>query len=200
MASALAASAQDREAASRLLDEALAVLEAHARAGPEEYGNAQSSAATVALLLPVVEQLDPGRVSEVLWRSLALRGPRRDVEHEEVRRLATDAVTAMGVARYDRAVAAALLGPVLDRLPRLIAGGVGYFPEPLFSAAAIVDPRRAVALAGSLPADTDPDRGEWSHRRLLVAEMLALHGADRWRELARQAGFWDAEDEDLVDD
>jgi hypothetical protein len=197
---ALALSEKDKEAAVSLLDEALASLVARAGSEKENYANSQSAAATTALLLPVAERIDPGRVSETHWRALALRGPRCDDEHEEVGRLGSEAVTAMMVARYDRSVAQVLLGPILDRLARLIAGGVSYLPDPLFEAPAVIDPRRAVALVESLPAATDPSHGDRGRRRLIVAEMLALHGADRWRTVVQGAGFWDVDGYDLVDD
>jgi hypothetical protein len=46
-----------------------------------------------------------------------LRCARCNAEFEEVRHFGADAVTVIMVARYDQAVALALLGPILDRPP-----------------------------------------------------------------------------------
>ena len=194
----LALGASDRHAAAMLLDEAMMSLSAMEGSGDEKGAYAEP-AVTAAILLPAAEAIDPGRVSETLWRALSLRRPMCDVEYEEVRRLGAEAVTAMMVARYDRAIAEALLGPILDRLPRLIAGGVTYFPEPLFVAPTVVDPWRAVALVQGLPEDSDPrNSSSWVEQRRRVAEMLALHGADRWRRAIQHAGFWDVDEERLI--
>ena len=193
---ALVLSTSDRDTAAGLLDEAMKLLIALDGSGDESGGYAEP-AVTAAVLLPVAEVIDPGRVSEVLWRALSLRRPRCDVEHREVRRLGAEAATAMMVARYDRTVANALLGPILDRLPRLIAGGVSYFPEPLFVAPVVVDPRRAVALIEGLPEVSNPrNSSDWTEQRWRVAEMLALHGAGRWRRAIQHAGFWDVDGDD----
>jgi hypothetical protein len=196
---ALALIVEDKDTAGQLLDEALVFLAALAGPGNDKITNIQA-ATTAAVLLPVVEQLDPGRVSEVLWRAIALRRPRRDDDHEEIRRLGSEAVTSLMVARYDRAIAQTLLGPILDRIPGLIAGGVSYLPETLFTAAAIVDPHRAVALIEGLPADSDSSRGRWDEMRRNVAEMLSLPGAERRRRAVQEAGFWDVDGYDLGDD
>ena len=129
----------------------------------------RGEASTAATLLKVVERIDRDRVPEFLWRALALRGRRLEIERDEIGRLGTDAVIAMLVNPYDHAIAQALLEPILARLPRLIAGGDSYFPDPLFAAPAIVDPRR---------------RSHWLRRCRLV-RALAPAGMDETEAACR---------------
>jgi protocatechuate 3,4-dioxygenase beta subunit len=198
MAQALAAS--DKAAAARMLDDALAWLETVSR-GKETYVNSQSAAATAATLLEAVQAVDPSRVPEFVWRSLSLRGPRRENEREEVSRLATDAVHAVLVFPHDPAVAKALLRPVLDRLPRLISGGVSYFPDAVFAAPAALEPREAFALTEGLPAEKDPLRRQgWTPQRVLVARVLTASSGDLDRMTQQITGFWDADGYDLAGD
>jgi hypothetical protein len=192
----LALSASDQRTAARLLDEATMALVALGGSW-DESGAYAEPAVTAATLLPVAEAIEPGQVAELLWRALALRRPRCDGEFWEVRRLGADAAAAMMVARYDRTIAQAVLEPILERLPHLIAGGVSYFPETLFVAPAVVDPRRAVALLESLPEESSPrNSSAWSQQRMRVAEMLTLQGAERWRRAIQHAGFWDVDGDD----
>ena len=198
---ALAFRSIDKASARHLLDETMASLETLAREGKETYVNSQSAAATAATLLEVAEAIDPSQVGEILWRSLSLRGPRREDEREEVSRLATDAVHAILVAPHDPTVAKALLRPVMDRLPRLIAGGVSYLPDPLFAAAAVIEPSHAVALIEHLPSEKNPLRRQgWTPQRILVARILAASDHDLKQITQQLTGFWDADGYDLVGD
>jgi hypothetical protein len=198
---ALALSQSDKPAATQLVDEALTSLAAIAAQKMETYVNTQCAASTAATLLEVMERIDPQRVSEVLWRTLALRGPRCDDERAENGRLGTDAVIAMLVLPYDRPIAQALLDPILVRLPRLVAGGVSYFPEPLFAAPAVIDPHRAITLIEGLPTEPHPLRRQgWTRKRNLVARILASQGDDRRHLLQQMTGFWRPDAYDLVDD
>ena len=155
----------DKSAAMGLVDEAYSSLAAIASRKKEAYVNTQCAASTAATLLEVVERIDPRQVPETLWRVLALRGPRCEDEREELGRLGTEAEIAMLVLPYDRAIAHALLEPVLVHLPRLIAGGVSYFPEQLFAGPAVIDPHRAVGLMENLPTEPHPLRRQGWNRR-----------------------------------
>ncbi len=197
---ALALSQSDKLAATQFVDDALGSLAAVARK-KETYLNTQSAASTAATLLEVMERIDPHRVSEIVWRTLALRGPRCEDERAENGRLGCDAVIAMLVLPHDRSIAQALLDPVLVRLPRLVAGGVSYFANPLFAAPAFIDPRRAVALIEGLPTAPHPLRRQgWTRERNLVARILASQGEDRRRIAQEMTGFWRPDGYDLVDD
>ena len=183
----------------RLVDEALTSLAAIAAQKKETYVNTQCAASTAAMLLEVVERVAPDRISEILWRSLALRGPRCEDEREEVGRLGTDAVIAMLALPYDRSIAQALLDPILIRLPRLVAGGLSYVPDPLFGGPAVVNPRRAVLIVKGLPTEPNPLRRHgWTHQRQFVARILASQGEDRRHLVQQMTGFWDPDGHDLV--
>ncbi len=182
------------------MDEAYRALEAIA-AKKESYLNTRCAASTAATLLEAVERIDPGRVSEYLWRALALRGPRYEDEREEVGRLGTDAVIAMLILPYEPAIAHALLEPVFVRLPRLVAGGTGYLPDAMFGGPAVVDPGRAAALMAALPAAPDSQRRQgWTRQRRLVARLLASQGDERRRLVQQMTGFWSPDEFDLVSD
>ncbi len=198
---ALALSQSDKPAATRLVEEALNSLAAVASQKKETYINTQCAASTAATLLEVVGRIDPERISEILWRSLALRGPRCEDERAEIGRLGTDAVIAMLVLPYDRSIAQALLDPVLVRLPRLVAGGVSYVPDVLFGASAAIDPHRAVTLVADLPDEPVPLRRQgWTRQRNLVARLLAAEGEERHHVIQELTGFWRPDAHDLVDD
>jgi hypothetical protein len=198
---ALALSRSNKTASTLLVDEALTSLAAVADEKKETYVNAQCAASTAATLLEVVDRINPERVSEIVWRTLALRGPRREDEHEEVGRLATDAVIAILVLPYDQSIAHDLLEPIIERLPRLIAGGVSYFPDPLFAAPAVIDPERAVALVEALPEQPNPVRRQgWTKQRHLVARVIASQGDDRRHVIQELTGFWRPDAFDLIDD
>jgi hypothetical protein len=148
-----------------------------------------------------MERFDRERVSEVAWRTLAMRGRRCENERREVGRLGSEAVIAMLVLPHDPSIAHALLDPVLDRLPRLIAGGVSYFPDPLFAARAVIDPQRAIGLVEALPADPNPLRRQgWTKQRHLVARVPASQGDDRRHLVQDLTGFWRPDAFDLVDE
>ena len=106
MARALAAA--DKATASLLLDQAFNRLE-------ENQYDQQSypvPADIAAVLLQAVEQVDPARLQESVWRAVALRPPRLDGRGETANGRA-DAELAMNIARYDRAAAAAVLAPAI---------------------------------------------------------------------------------------
>lgn len=198
---ALVVSQTDKAVARQLVDEALTSLATVAARQRETYLNTQCAASTAATLLEVIERTDPQRVSEVLWRTLALRGPRCEDDREEIGRLGTDAVIAMLVLPYDRSIAQALLDPILVRLPRLVAGGASYIPNPLFAAPAVIDPQRAITLVEGLPTEPNPSRRQgWTVQRNLVARILASQGGERRHLLQQMTGFWRPDAYDLVDD
>ncbi len=132
----------------------------HCRAAPraieEPSGPGEPSpACLIAGCLPLVEQLMPERVAEYLWLALACRAPRGDEpDLEQLRVLANLAGI---VARYDRAAAAQIAGPVFDQVPVPSRAAfpankwVGF--EQVFQGLACLDPRRASNLVGRLPED-----------------------------------------------
>jgi hypothetical protein len=94
----------------------------------------------------------------------------------------------MMVARYDRQLAARLLEPELREIgTHSIRAGLSDFATTnVLSALALIDPQQAVERVLALPDDpgagTDTRTTE-NRARMVVAKILALHGADRWRHL-----------------
>ncbi len=182
MAQALAGS--DKPAAIRLLDEAYVSLEELAESGQRPIR--PEIVEVAAGLLPIVEQVDPDRLSEFLGRTLALRPARGDQTIlSEAGVAGTTAALATLVARYDRKLAAHLLEPELQKTGTYQGlFGSDYVTWRILAALALVDPRRAVERVEALPDDpgngTDPDSTK-NQARIHIANLLAHHGADRWR-------------------
>ena len=78
----------------------------------------------MAALLPLVERIDPDRLQERLWLAAAYRVPVS--EYGFLEQLQEPAVLAALVARYDRAMAAAIVAPTLDLLPGRLADAFGF--------------------------------------------------------------------------
>src|SRR4029077_8279334 len=94
----------DKAMATRLLELAFDRLQEH-RNDASSYSG---PAAVAAVLLHAVEQVDPARLQESVWRAVALRDPSLE-ERGEGRNGRADAELAMNLARYDRVAAAAVL-------------------------------------------------------------------------------------------
>ena len=72
----------------------------------------------MAVLLPAVERLGPGRLAERLWLAASCRPPRvQEPFMFDVLEMETLALLA---SRYDRAMADAIVAPALERLPSLL--------------------------------------------------------------------------------
>lgn len=181
MASELAAT--NPAGARGLLDEALAGFQKLAHDGDRDGGSC-----SMAELLPMVESIEPDRLQERLWLTLACRQtlaaqPDSNAVNMRVR-------LAMLVSRYDRAMAAALIAPALERLGELVVEvGNDSFVFHSSAAAAIISPlvvydtRAAAALIQALPdsARKVPERKDnWqfssvdAQLRLAAAQMLGL--------------------------
>jgi hypothetical protein len=180
MARALASA--DKAMATRLLDLAFERLEAH-RDDTRSYS---APAAVAAVLLSAVEQIDPARVQETVWRAVALREPRLEERGEGTSGRA-DAELAMSLARYDRAAAAAVLARAIAAFGTT---GVDTYRQGLVAAALVlIDPHRAVALVETMPDDPGTDRElPKNNARRLVVEMLGKRGDARWKS-ARDWGI-----------
>ena len=133
-----------------LLDEAFAGLTKIARAAEDKTN--PSAATLMAALLPVVEKIDPERVAERLWLAASCRPPR--LQEPSAEAVLSDAILALRASRYDRAMAAALVAPVLDRLPVLLdrTDGWGFQDTQVFQVLAAHDPRAISRLIPTLPA------------------------------------------------
>ena len=186
---AQAVAAKDRPAAARLLDEAFDELERLAAVEPER-GEPRVAVAATALL-PAVESVDPGRMTHFIGRALLMRRPRGDQAGLGENAVAhTAARLAMMTARYDRALAAHILGPELTRLGSHKASfGRDYITPDILAALALIDPRRAVAMVEALPEDPAPGTDPVATKGLAgrqIARVLAQHGDARWRMIVEQ--------------
>ena len=75
MALALEKTKGDHETAIRLLDEAFQMLDQAVEARKDDWDGLGMACTAAAGLLPIVEQVDARRLSEFIWRTLALRPP-----------------------------------------------------------------------------------------------------------------------------
>ncbi len=188
---ALALAPTDRPAATRLLAEAFGLLARAVEYDQDHWDGLGTASTAAAGLLPIVEQVDPRLVREYLGRTLALRPPLRGTDTREGIADLSNAQVAAMVARYDRESARAVLdayaGMAVARLKGMADRDQSFEAESVFTAAALVDPARAVALAEGLPdaseaSDASP-RASKATARLAVARVLAAEGPQRWREV-----------------
>jgi hypothetical protein len=186
MAQALARS-RPKEAL-KLLDEAFAVLAKHVASGNDRFNSLWSASVVAGLLLPAAEQIDPTLVPEFFWRALSLRGRPQDRGNEDATGLqaAEGGALALVLARYDRGVALALVEESAQRRQQ------DSFRRPHYlQAAALADPRRAVALVGQMDG-----QGKDSARDAVV-DLLLAEGEAVWRAVHRAVAQWHVDEEDL---
>ncbi|MGH7057864.1 MAG: hypothetical protein ACREFZ_08260, partial [Acetobacteraceae bacterium] len=131
--------ANDREAATDLLEEAYGLLDQASQFGVTR-NRLRNAALTAAALLPVAEKINPDLVEGCFWHSLSLRQPWPAASEAEVLRDAGLSLLAAMIARYDRAIARDLLAPLGDRFGAQFMIGPG-----------VTDPRWAAELVQSMP-------------------------------------------------
>jgi hypothetical protein len=181
--------ATDLAGATRLLDEAFAEFRQIAHEG----GNYDVSW-RMAEILPLVESIEPDRLEERLWLTIACRAPL--ITLPDSREIEPRMNLALLVSRYDRAMAAIIIAPALERLPELFADTTGFnVPNAsVIKPLAAYDPRAAAALIGALPesARKAPGRNDnWqspsldAQLRLAAAQMLGLPVDERMRKAIR---------------
>ncbi|HEY1376877.1 MAG TPA: hypothetical protein VGF55_08780, partial [Gemmataceae bacterium] len=187
MAQALAKS--NPKEARDLLDRAFAILAEFAATGKDRFNGLYHGAAIAGVMVPTAEAIDPGLVPEFLWRTVALR-PRQaatEADPQGGMEYASVGAVALVVARYDHALAMALVEEAA-RYPASQSSG----RHNAVLAAAIADPRRAVALVEALPEGPPKDRA-----REAVAGMLLADGDRAWRAVHRAVAQWYIDDEDF---
>lgn len=170
------------ETGKKLLSEAIADPEL--RRMRDERGSRSSASIRLAWFLPLLQEVDPVLGRDVLWEALSLRPLRPTVELLDDEALLRDAALAQMIARFEPAVARALLEPAVGSLPHMDAFQV---PE-VVRAAGYVDPPWAVELLDLLADPPTTSRNEVKNdARLRVAQIIGLAGVGYWEE----AGFWD---------
>jgi hypothetical protein len=191
MALAVEKTTRDHETAVRLLDEAFQALDDAVEARKDDWDGLGMACTAAAGLLPIVEQVDGRRLSEFIWRTLALRPPIPGPNGRDGISDIADARLAAMLARYDHSIAQQLLNAFADRALAHQIGlanwGSMFNAEGLFDAAAIVDPVRAAAMIDSLPEPSGTSIQELKNRaRVAVATILARPADERWRYVERR--------------
>lgn len=150
----------------------------------DERGSQLNASTRLAWFLPLFEEVDPVLGRDVLWEALSLRPLRPTVELLDDEALLCDAALAQMIARYEPAIARALLGPAVRSLPHM-----DFFQAPqVVGAAGYVDPRWAVELLDQLAEPSSASRREpKNNARLRAAHVIGLADAEYWQE----AGFWE---------
>jgi hypothetical protein len=151
-----------------------------------------------ALILPVVERAVPDRLDDVFWRAVALH-PRLEADDEDDLQHSYVGFECIVVARYDRAVAAALFAPMEAYLRSLAArkGLRNAFASSHLVAKGCIEPQAAVGLLESLtpPGPFRPPLGEFSSAnpahsaRIILAKALGQPPEERWRYLWSRIGM-----------
>ncbi len=187
----------DPTGARKLLDEAFDRLRRVPITSRQYRSNDPGVANRMAALLPLVERIDPDRLVERLWLA-AYRAPLFD--RGFLGQLQSTVVLAALVARYDRAMAAAIIAPALDIIPGLVVDEFGFsrYHSTIIMALAAYDPLAVTALVRDLPASArraPEPRNNWqgasldAQIRLAAAEALGLSVEERyWRVLGVQLG------------
>ena len=137
----------------------------------------------MAALLPVVEKVNSHRVAERLWLAASCRADRLQEPSSEA--VLSNAILAMRVSRFDRAMADVLAAPVFKRLPILLDGtdGWGFHDDRVFRVLAAYDSRAIPRLLLTLPAAARRTEHDLNgnlkvapdaHHRLAAARMLGM--------------------------
>ncbi|QEH37771.1 Regulatory protein BlaR1 [Aquisphaera giovannonii] len=193
MALGIARAKGDRRLAGKLLDEAFDLLDATSRGNQDQWDGLAMACTAAAGLLPIVEEVDPTRVREAIWRTLAMRPAYRgDDGRAEIPLIAGARVAAM-VARYDRDLGRRVLdGLIRTQLDKLTTTGgrdTSFQAESLVTAAAFIAPHQAASLIGRFPDEAGEEGRESLRERMrqAVVTVLAIPpGPERWRRLERR--------------
>jgi hypothetical protein len=131
-------------------------------------------------LMPLAEAMDPALVPEFFWRTIADLGVANDPRSEYGR---YDVLgQAILLARYDRAVAAALLEPAAKASPARGHDAGEMTPSEVILLG-VIDPRRAAAAVEAMPEPTDlgTDGANWS--RIILSEAIGDDDTGRWKRI-----------------
>ena len=174
-----------------MLDEAFEVLDQAVEERKDDWDHLGMACTAGARLLPIVEEVDSRRLSEYMWRTLALRPPIPGPNGRDgISDMANASLAAM-IARHDLSIARQVLNAFADRALALRIGlddwGLMFRGEDVFEAAAVVDPARAAAMIDSLPNPSGLSLQELKNAaRMAVVEIIARPNAERWRYVDRK--------------
>ena len=170
----------DRRRARKTLDEAFQILGSLVEADEGRFYGPQSAAVAAAVLLLVVEAIDPHLVSQYLWRAVSYRRSFSEGDQEDL--LAETATLALLLAQYDREIARRVLEPVADYLKRQALNETGIGAYVVVYAACAIDPNWAASLIEQQSSDDEHSRFS---RRNDLAWALAVRPSIRTRVLLR---------------
>jgi hypothetical protein len=154
MAQAIAAK-QPAEAAA-LLRDAFATLRESAERHQDLMNNFSTAGAEGMALVPLARQSDPDHAVEFFWQALSLRSSSDQPSDDGTSPSdIADAALALGVARYDRALARYLL-----QGPRQHPASLGDYARTFWWAMTLVEPEEAVRLVERQPAGRQRDQAE----------------------------------------
>jgi hypothetical protein len=171
-----------KDSARSVLESAYASLERSSSGSQSKPNSIYHVASVAGALLSVAEEIDPGLVDEYLWRSLAMRQPKPWDAKPGDPSAYVDVLLAMMLARYDRAIARALVEP-------LVRGGGSDAPYvsnrgELYAALAAIDPKWGVEVVEAMPDDPDlKPHNPKNSARIAVATVLGRAGTGRFRKL-----------------
>ncbi|HQU43700.1 MAG: hypothetical protein B7Z73_04215 [Planctomycetia bacterium 21-64-5] len=146
----------DPDRARQTLDEAFGILRSLVDAGEGRFYGPQSAAVAAAVLLPVVEAIDPRLVREYLWRAVSFRRSYPQGDQEDW--LAEIATLSLLLAQYDREVARLALEPAVDHLRRQAVNYTGVCRFAAVYAACAIDPKWAFSLIDEDSSDHGESR------------------------------------------
>jgi hypothetical protein len=190
MALAIENTKRDHAGAVRLLDEAFQVLDQAVESRHDDWDGLGMACTAAAGLLPIVEQVDAGRLPEFIWRTLALRPPIPGPNGRDGISDLAGARVAAALARYDRSIARQVLNSFADRALAHRIGlddwGPMFRGQEVFEAEAIVEPARAAAMIDSLPEPSGLSHVELKNAaRMALARIIARPKDERWRYVER---------------
>jgi uncharacterized protein YjeT (DUF2065 family) len=183
---ALALAGTNPRTAQELLNHAFSLLQAQVESGKDYSNGFYNAAALAGCLVAVAEEIDPQLVPECFWRALSFRALPPEEDKRDYSNDVTDAMLALPLARYDRAVAGRLLETYRKR-PGTVQGRT----DIMLVAALQVDPPLAAEMLEKLP-----EGRERLYGRLKVAAGLLEPDADRWRKAYQSLGLWVTDNED----
>jgi Carboxypeptidase regulatory-like domain len=197
---ALGLAEKEKTGAAEAVDHAIEEIDRLRESGPgpepiQRIGGVLSMYPTnpAALILPVVERAAPDQLDDVFWRAVALH-PRLEADQERDLQNSYLGFGCILLARYDRAVAAALFTP-MDAYLRSLAelkDRRNAFASSHLVAKGCIDPRAASALLDSLtpPGPFDPPLGDYDSSsnpahsaRITLAKALGQSPEKRWKYL-----------------
>ena len=194
MAGALPAT--DRAAAKQLLADSFSAFKQAVERGQHGLWGGESAATMAAVLLPIVERIDPDHLAEAVQRVLALRWYPRSMtdltmttpDTSAAESLRVNSALAALVTRYDHALGREIAAAVLDALRVPLSEIENRFLDryAVLPTLALADPHGTAALVEIIPALKEEGIGQSRDAaRLIVAQTLTAPDTEFWTIIRR---------------